>query len=64
MLRFVFNFIFFGVLFYAIWLFFPDAFEKMVSWAGSIYNFLVDIILKIVNLVSDFTKPSDLPKPS
>lgn len=57
MIRFIFNFIFFGVLFYAIWIFFPDAFTTLVSWAQSIYSFLVDIGAKIFEWISDLTKP-------
>lgn len=52
MLRFFLNFIFFGVLFYAIHLFFPDAFQTLVSWAGSIYDFIVQIGTAIVNWVT------------
>ena len=39
-MRFIFYFIFYGLLFYAIYLFFPDAFTKLVSWAGDIVNFI------------------------
>lgn len=58
MVRFVFNFIFFGILFYAIWLFFPDAFHTLVSWAGNVYTFLVDCAVAIIDWISDLTKPS------
>lgn len=34
MFRFIFNFIFFGVLFYLIWYFFPDTFNTLVTWTG------------------------------
>jgi hypothetical protein len=46
-MRFILNFILFGVLFYAIYLAFPDAFFKMVGWAQSIYEFLRDIFLQM-----------------
>lgn len=57
MIRFIFNFIFFGVLFFAIWHFFPDAFNTLVSWAEKIYDFIVDIVTKVVEWVSEATKP-------
>jgi len=44
-MRFIFNFIFFGILFYLIWMFFPDAFLKLVSWADQIVAFLRDLIM-------------------
>lgn len=44
-MRFILNFIFFGILFYLIWMFFPDAFLKLVSWADSIVAFFRDLIM-------------------
>lgn len=37
-MRFLLNFIFFGLLFYAIYLFFPDAFRWLTSWAESFFG--------------------------
>lgn len=42
-MRFVFNFIFFGLLFYVIYLFFPEAFRVLVSWADTAVAFLKDL---------------------
>lgn len=58
MIKFIFNFIFFGVLFYAIWLFFPDAFKTLTDWAGNIYNVLIDLGTAVVDYVSELTKPT------
>lgn len=44
-MRFIFNFIFFGILFYLIWMFFPDAFLRLVSWADQIVAFFKDLIM-------------------
>lgn len=63
MIRFIFNFIFFGVLFYAIAHFFPDAFQKLVHWAETIYHFFVDAAYKLVDWVSHNTKPHNPPSP-
>lgn len=46
-MRFILNFFFFGILFYLIYLFFPEAFHTLVSWANNVYNFLHDLILRI-----------------
>ena len=40
MLRFVFNFFFFGLLFYAIWHFAPEAFQSLVSWAEVLFKYI------------------------
>ncbi len=44
MLRFFVNFILFGILFYLIWRFFPEAFDTLVSWAGAGYEFIKSLI--------------------
>lgn len=62
MLRFMFNFIFFGVLFYIIWIFFPDAFNTLVVWAGKVYDFFVDIGETVLDGINRLTKP-EVPFP-
>ena len=57
-MRFIFNFIFFGILFYIIYLFFPDAFQTLVSWVSQIYTFLRDLIMQLVKKV-EHVKNSD-----
>lgn len=42
-MKFIFNFFFFGLLFYLIWMFFPEAFRTLVSWADQAVFFLKDI---------------------
>lgn len=44
-MRFIFNFVFFGILFYLIWMFFPDAFLTLVSWADHVVAFVKDLFL-------------------
>lgn len=46
-MRFILNFIFFGLLFYIIHLFFPEAFTTLVSWADTTYEFLRDLFIGI-----------------
>lgn len=47
-MRFLFNFIFFGILFYLIYLFFPEAFKTLVSWVEHIYLFLKSLTLDLI----------------
>lgn len=46
-MRFLLNFFFFGLLFFLIYLFFPEAFQTLVSWANDVYIFFRDLILSI-----------------
>lgn len=40
MLRFIANFILFGIIFYLISVYFPEPFKTLVSWADVIVNFV------------------------
>jgi hypothetical protein len=44
-MKFIWNFIFFGILFYLIWMFFPDAFLTLVSWANHVVAFFRDLFM-------------------
>lgn len=44
MLRFIINFILFGLLFYALWLFVPDVFSKLTGWAGALFNYIQELL--------------------
>lgn len=62
--RFIFHFIFFGILFYLIWLFFPEAFTTLASWAGKVYVFFKNLFLGISEKVTPATKPpASTPEP-
>lgn len=39
-MRFILGFIFFGLLFYGIFLYFPDFFATLVSWAAKVFDFV------------------------
>ena len=54
-MRFIFNFFFFGFIFYLIWLFFPDAFHTLEGWAGAVYEFFKGIIENISNKAAHTT---------
>ncbi len=44
-MRFIFNFFFYGILFYLIWRFLPETFDTLVAWMNSIYVVLQDVVL-------------------
>jgi len=52
LIRFLFNFILFGALFYLIWHFFPDTFNVLVSWVKAIIDFVQQAVLNIYHQVS------------
>ena len=59
-MRFIFNFIFFGFLFFLIWHFFPDAFNKLVSWADQAFIWLSNVITQLLEKVP---APTNIPEP-
>jgi hypothetical protein len=61
--RFIFNFIFFGILFYVIYLFFPEAFHTLVSWADQVVNFFKELVQNISDRIG-VQKPSDVVSPT
>lgn len=52
MLRFIFNFILFGLLFFVIYKFFPDAFSTLVVWVGNVYDTLAEWGRQAIDWVS------------
>jgi hypothetical protein len=50
-MRFIFNFVFFGLLFFLISRFLPETFETLVGWVNSLYEVLRDAVLWIVERV-------------
>ena len=63
-MRFIFNFIFFGILFYVIWLMFPDAFKTLVSWADQIVLFIKALVLGAWDKLQPYWPSSNsVPKP-
>ncbi len=50
-MKFIWNFFFFGILFYLISLAFPDTFHTLVSWANQIVAFFKDLIMGVVDKV-------------
>jgi hypothetical protein len=57
-MRFIFNFIFFGLLFFLIYIFLPETFATLVSWVNSLYEVLRDAVLWIIDKVQSQTSGS------
>ncbi|CCB87545.1 MULTISPECIES: hypothetical protein [Parachlamydia] len=62
-MRFIFNFIFFGILFYLIWLYFPDAFKTLVEWASNTFDFFKHLVQTAVEKVNETKVPPAPPSP-
>lgn len=58
MLRFILNFFLFGILFYLLYLFLPDAFMTLVSWADQVYEFFRDLVLQFSGKIQEWRRPS------
>jgi hypothetical protein len=63
-MKFIWNFFFFGILFYLIWLVFPDTFMTLVSWANQIVAFFKELIVGVVDKVQHQTAPVTAPAES
>lgn len=62
-MRFILNFFFYGLLFFLIYMFFPEAFNTLVSWANETYIFLRDFIQKAIGTVQETKKePVAIPQ--
>ena len=47
-MRVILNFFIYGFIFFLIYLFFPEAFTTLVSWATKVYEFFNDIVQNIM----------------
>jgi predicted PurR-regulated permease PerM len=61
-MRFILNFIFFGILFYLIWLYFPDAFQTLVSWANHTVAFFRDLMNSAIERFHQSTPTPTVPQ--
>jgi len=62
-MRFILNFIFFGILFYLIWLYFPEAFHTLQSWADAIVHWVKDMFQLLMEKIGTATSPAPAPVP-
>lgn len=51
-MKFIFNFIFFGLLFFIIWHYFPDAFKTLVGWATATFEFLKNLGQELIDRIN------------
>jgi len=56
MIRSLFSFIFFGLVFYGIWLYFPDTFAVLVTWVAKLFAMLLELGVHLVKKINDVLK--------
>jgi len=56
MLRFILNFISYGLLFYILYVLFPDAFSTMVGWAHNVTDFLFELYKELIDKVNEWRR--------
>lgn len=62
-MRFIFNFIFFGILFYLISIYFPEPFHTLVSWADAIVSFVKETFHVLLDKISAMGQTTPPPTP-
>lgn len=62
-MRFIIGFIFFGLLFYCIWLYFPEAFATLTSWAAQIVAYIQALFTNVAEKAHGI-KPAPTPEKS
>lgn len=54
-MRFILNFFFFGFLFYLIYLYFPEAFHTLASWAQSFFDWAKEALTSLGHQITHST---------
>lgn len=62
-MKFIFNFIFFGLLFYVIWFYFPEAFTSLLKAAETSFAYLKELGTSIVEKLSSLGSSGHTPTP-
>ena len=60
-MKLIIGFVFFGLLFYSIWFYYPETFQVMVSWAAKVFDFIRGAIEQ---LTGKSTTPTTPPAPA
>jgi hypothetical protein len=61
-MRFLFNFFFFGLLFYAIWFFFPEAFSTLLHGAQTVFNYIKEMFGALMDKINPSKTPTSAPE--
>lgn len=62
-MKFIFNFIFFGILFFLIATYFPEPFHTLVSWAQTIVDFVKETFSLLMEKISSMSHSTPPPPP-
>lgn len=63
-MRLILSFIFFGLLFYGMSIYFPDAFQVLVSWAAKVFDTARNFFESITGKTPSTPAPIPVPEPS
>lgn len=55
-MRFIINFLIFGMIFFLIYRFFPEAFSTLVTWANAVYDAAAELIVWILDKIKGATQ--------
>lgn len=58
-MRIIIGLIFFALLFYGIWVYYPDTFQTLVSWDAKTFNYLRDMVLQLQHAPSTPPPPAE-----
>ncbi len=61
-MRFIFNFILFGILFYLIYLAFPETFYTLVSWVDKLTGLIKELYFQLVDKFQEWMQKPSAPK--
>lgn len=67
-MRFIIYFIIFGLIYYAIYIYYPDAFHTLAGWAGKLFDTVRDIIVSLISKIDEWRTggapqhPESVPK--
>lgn len=59
MVKFIINFIVFGIIFFLIHRYIPTVFDQLVSWLNQGYDFLVGLVMQLVDKLHQSHSYSD-----
>ncbi len=57
-MRLIIGFFVYGFIFYLLWMFYPEVFQTLVSWAAHVYDFFHQIVQSVMEKLSSTPKPA------
>lgn len=63
-MRFIIGLIFFALLFYSIWYFFPETFQTLLQWTADVFNYLKGLVESLTHKTSGASPIPETPSPT